>query len=415
MACAQTGSGKTAAFLIPIMNLIFKMKSIESFKLINDGEIRQWQPIALILAPTRELALQIYNEAKKLAYRSNLCTFVVYGGADIKTQIRNLDSNGCHLLVATPGRLIDLFNKQIISFENIKYLVLDEADRMLDMGFEPQIREIVQQKNMPINRQTLMFSATFQKQIQMLAKDFLNNYIFLAVGRVGSTSTNITQHVIWSEDDNKRSFLIDLLMRMDKQAFVLIFVETRRNADELEDFLMRQNYQAISIHGDKSQFEREKALNSFKNGYKMILVATAVAARGLDIPNVKIVCNFDLPNCIDDYVHRIGRTGRAGTFGEAISFFNDKNRPIAVDLFNLLNESQQQVPEFLIQIANEVRLRKKKPSQVTIAKDYRYIPQPPPPPQAFAYNNYFMQQQPFFMNQQMYYEQQADWFDQTNN
>jgi ATP-dependent RNA helicase DDX3X len=350
MACAQTGSGKTAAFLMPIMNSIYRTQEpIESYRMSNG--VKKWMPVGLVLAPTRELALQIYDEAKKFSYRSNLRSFVVYGGADIRTQMRNLDSNGCHLLVATPGRLIDLYNKEIISFEHIKYLVLDEADRMLDMGFEPQIREIVQQKNMPgpQRRQTLLFSATFPKQIQMMAKDFLNNYIFLAVGRVGSTSINITQRIVWADESDKLSALLNAL-DSHPQVLTLIFVETRRSCDELEKYLQSKQFPAISIHGKKSQSEREKALQMFRSGQKQILVATAVAARGLDISNVKIVINFDVPNDIDDYVHRIGRTGRAGTCGEAISFFNDKNRPVANELLNLLRETQQQIPDFMLRM-----------------------------------------------------------------
>ena len=355
MACAQTGSGKTAAFLMPIMNSIYRTKEpIESYRMSNG--VKKWLPVGLVLAPTRELALQIYDEAKKFSYRSNLRSYVVYGGADIRTQMRNLDSNGCHLLVATPGRLIDLYNKEIISFEHIKYLVLDEADRMLDMGFEPQIREIVQQKNMPgpQRRQTLLFSATFPKQIQMMAKDFLNNYIFLTVGRVGSTSINITQRIVWADESDKLSALLNAL-DSNPQVLTLIFVETRRSCDELEKYLQSKQFPAISIHGKKSQSERERALQMFRSGQKQILVATAVASRGLDISNVKIVINFDVPNDIDDYVHRIGRTGRAGTCGEAISFFNDKNRPVANELLNLLRETQQQIPDFMLRMGGDSR------------------------------------------------------------
>jgi ATP-dependent RNA helicase DDX3X len=275
---------------------------------------------------------------------------VVYGGADIKGQMRELD-NGCHILVATPGRLIDLYDRGKIGLEKIQYLVLDEADRMLDMGFEPQIRDIVERKDMPGTgqRQTMMFSATFPKEIQLLARDFLNNYIFLAVGRVGSTSVMITQRLEWVEENEKRSFLIDLL-RTDPDALTLVFVETKRGADDLERYLQSERYPAISIHGDKCQTEREDALRSFRNASRPILVATAVAARGLDISNVKFVVNFDLPTDIDEYVHRIGRTGRAGNSGEAISFFNEKNRNIAKDLYDILNETQQELPEFLTKV-----------------------------------------------------------------
>jgi superfamily II DNA/RNA helicase len=280
---------------------------------------------------------------------------VVYGGADIKAQMRDLD-NGCYVLVATPGRLIDLYDKGKIGLENIKYLVLDEADRMLDMGFEPQIRDIVERKDMPdmFNRQTMMFSATFPKEIQILARDFLNNYIFLAVGRVGSTSINITQRLEWVEENEKRSFLLDLL-RTEPNALTLVFVETKRGADDLERFLIGEYYPAISIHGDKSQSDREDALRLFRSSQKPILVATAVAARGLDISNVKFVVNFDLPTDIDEYVHRIGRTGRAGNSGEAISFFNEKNRNIAKGLYDIFMETQQEIPQFLRKMIDDMR------------------------------------------------------------
>jgi superfamily II DNA/RNA helicase len=353
MACAQTGSGKTAAFLVPVLNLIFHGGHVQNYTLINKR--KKMLPLALVLAPTRELALQIYEEARKFAYRSRVRPCVVYGGSDIKAQMRELDG-GCHILVATPGRLIDLYDRGKIGLENIKYLTLDEADRMLDMGFEPQIRDIVERKDMPPTgqRQTMMFSATFPKEIQMLARDFLTNYIFLAVGRVGSTSVMITQRLEWVEDNEKRSFLLDLL-RTDPNALTLVFVETKRGADDLERYLVSEQYPAISIHGDKGQNEREEALRAFRCGRKPILVATAVAARGLDISNVKFVVNFDLPTDIDEYVHRIGRTGRAGNSGEAISFFNEKNRNVARDLYDILNETQQEVPDFLSKIVDEIR------------------------------------------------------------
>jgi superfamily II DNA/RNA helicase len=353
MACAQTGSGKTAAFLVPILNLIFNGGQVQNHSFINKR--KKLLPLSLVLAPTRELALQIYDEARKFSYRSRVRPCVVYGGADIKQQMRDLDA-GCHILVATPGRLIDLFDRGKIGLENVRYLVLDEADRMLDMGFEPQIRDIVERRDMPGVglRQTMMFSATFPKEIQILARDFLNNYIFLAVGRVGSTSVMITQRLEWVEENEKRSFLIDLL-RADPNALTLVFVETKRGADDLERYLVNENYPAISIHGDKGQSEREEALRAFRSGRKPILVATAVAARGLDISNVKFVVNFDLPTDIDEYVHRIGRTGRAGNSGEAISFFNEKNRNIARDLHDILNETQQEIPDFLAKMVDEIR------------------------------------------------------------
>lgn len=212
MACAQTGSGKTAAFLAPILNNIFHSgppKNVPPPK--GYGRNKQY-PLGLVLAPTRELAVQIYNEALKFAYRSRVRPCVVYGGADHYHQVNDLE-RGCQLLVATPGRLLDMINRGVVSLEFIKYLVLDEADKMLDMGFEPQIRQIVEQENMPETgvRQTMMFSATFPKKVQELARNFLENYIFLAVGRVGSTSENITQKIEWVNEEEKRSFLLDLL------------------------------------------------------------------------------------------------------------------------------------------------------------------------------------------------------------
>uniref|UniRef100_A0A6Q2Z7K8 RNA helicase n=1 Tax=Esox lucius TaxID=8010 RepID=A0A6Q2Z7K8_ESOLU len=361
MACAQTGSGKTAAFLLPVLSQIYTEGPGEALAAQKSGGQdngkygrRKQYPLSLVLAPTRELALQIYEEARKFAYRSRVRPCVVYGGADIGQQIRDLE-RGCHLLVATPGRLVDMMERGKIGLDYCNYLVLDEADRMLDMGFEPQIRRIVEQDTMPPKgiRQTMMFSATFPKEIQILARDFLEEYIFLAVGRVGSTSENITQKVVWVEDGDKRSFLLDLLNATGKDSLTLVFVETKKGADALEDFLYREGYACTSIHGDRSQRDREEALHQFRSGRCPILVATAVAARGLDISNVKHVINFDLPSDIEEYVHRIGRTGRVGNLGLATSFFNDKNGNITKDLLDILVEAKQEVPSWLESLAYE--------------------------------------------------------------
>ncbi|KAF2725701.1 ATP-dependent RNA helicase ded1 [Polychaeton citri CBS 116435] len=354
MACAQTGSGKTGGFLFPILSQAYQNGPSGNVPQ-QSGFSRQRKayPTTLILAPTRELVSQIYDEARKFAYRSWVRPCVVYGGANIGSQLRQIE-RGCDLLVATPGRLVDLIERGRISLANIKYLVLDEADRMLDMGFEPQIRRIVEGEDMPGTdaRQTLMFSATFPRDIQMLARDFLKDYIFLSVGRVGSTSENITQKVEYVEDVDKRSVLLDIL-HTHGAGLTLIFVETKRMADTLSDFLINQGFPATSIHGDRTQPERERALEMFRTGRCPILVATAVAARGLDIPNVKHVVNYDLPTDIDDYVHRIGRTGRAGNTGISTAFFNRGNRGVVRDLLELLKEANQEVPGFLESIARE--------------------------------------------------------------
>ncbi|CAI5670560.1 DEAD-box helicase 3 X-linked a isoform X8 [Oreochromis niloticus] len=385
MACAQTGSGKTAAFLLPVLSQIYTEGPGDALQAAkNSGQEngrygrRKQYPISLVLAPTRELALQIYDEARKFAYRSRVRPCVVYGGADIGQQIRDLE-RGCHLLVATPGRLVDMMERGKIGLDYCHYLVVDEADRMLDMGFEPQIRRIVEQDTMPPKgiRRTMMFSATFPKEIQILARDFLEDYIFLAVGRVGSTSENITQKVVWVEETDKRSFLLDLLNATGKDSLTLVFVETKKGADALEDFLYREGYACTSIHGDRSQRDREEALHQFRSGRCPILVATAVAARGLDISNVKHVINFDLPSDIEEYVHRIGRTGRVGNLGLATSFFNDKNSNITKDLLDILVEAKQEVPSWLESLAYEHqhksnnRGRSKRFSGGFGARDYR--------------------------------------------
>ncbi|ESK89798.1 atp-dependent rna helicase ded1 [Moniliophthora roreri MCA 2997] len=362
MACAQTGSGKTAGFLFPILSASFTNgprappEQLPSAAYNPRG--RKAYPTALILAPTRELVSQIHEEARKFSYRSWVRPAVVYGGADISQQMRQIE-RGCDLLSATPGRLVDLIERGKISLANIQYLVLDEADRMLDMGFEPQIRRIVQGEDMPgtKDRQTLMFSATFPRDIQILAKDFLKDYVFLSVGRVGSTSENITQKIEYVEDHDKRSVLLDILASQSQTqggpGLTLIFVETKRMADMLSDFLMGNSLPATSIHGDRTQRERETALHTFRTGRTPIMVATAVAARGLDIPNVTHVINYDLPSDIDDYVHRIGRTGRAGNTGVSTAFWNKGNKNIVKDLVELLREANQEIPSWLEQSAHE--------------------------------------------------------------
>lgn len=343
MACAQTGSGKTAGFLFPIIMMMLK----------NGGSPpppdarRRIFPTALVLAPTRELASQIHDEARKFCYCTGIASVCIYGGADVREQLRQLE-RGCDLLIATPGRLVDLIERGRLSMETVKFLCLDEADRMLDMGFEPQIRRIVEQEGMPPveERQTMLFSATFPPNIQRLASDFLSDYIFLTVGRVGSASKDVKQTVEYVENRDKTDHVMRFLLTID-EGLILIFVETKRSCDYLEDVLCSKGFPACSIHGDKSQREREDALRSFRSGATPVMVATDVAARGLDIPNVTNVVNYDLPTNIDDYVHRIGRTGRAGNTGAALSFVNEKNSGIVKELRDLLDENDQEVPQWL--------------------------------------------------------------------
>ncbi|WOL08053.1 DEAD-box ATP-dependent RNA helicase 37-like [Canna indica] len=353
MACAQTGSGKTAAFCFPIISGI--MRGPPSHRQRGSRTV---YPSALILSPTRELSIQIHEEARKFSYQAGVRVVVAYGGAPINQQLRELE-RGVDILVATPGRLVDLLERARVSLQNIRYLALDEADRMLDMGFEPQIRKIVEQMDMPTRgqRQTMLFSATFPREIQRLASDFLFNYIFLAVGRVGSSTDLIVQRVEFVLESDKRSHLMDLLhaQRVNgtsaKQALTLVFVETKKGADSLEHWLCMNGFPATTIHGDRTQQEREQALRSFKSGATPILVATDVAARGLDIPHVAHVVNFDLPNDIDDYVHRIGRTGRAGKSGLATAFFNENNSSLSRSLAELMQEANQEVPQWLSRYA----------------------------------------------------------------
>ncbi|KAA8518318.1 hypothetical protein F0562_015799 [Nyssa sinensis] len=383
MACAQTGSGKTAAFCFPIISGIMRGQ------FARPRGVRTVYPIALILSPTRELScqaglwvksmhfgacnfliyailissvhfdMQIHDEARKFSYQTGVKVVVAYGGAPINQQLRELE-RGVDILVATPGRLVDLLERARVSLQMVRYLALDEADRMLDMGFEPQIRKIVEQMDMPPPglRQTMLFSATFPKEIQRLASDFLSNYIFLAVGRVGSSTDLIVQRVEFVLETDKRSHLMDLLHAQRanginaKQALTLVFVETKKGADSLEHWLCVNGFPATTIHGDRTQQEREQALRSFKTGKTPILVATDVAARGLDIPHVAHVVNFDLPNDIDDYVHRIGRTGRAGKTGLATAFFNENNLSLAKPLADLMQEANQEVPAWLTRYAS---------------------------------------------------------------
>jgi len=358
MACAQTGSGKTAAFLLPsIHNLLKKVQPS-----VLSGRSPVFTPSCLILAPTRELAQQTHLQAQRFLYLSGMRSCVIYGGAHINSQFHALNG-GVDVLVATPGRLYDMYDRQRLSLANVRILIMDEADRMLDMGFEPQIRQIVEECDMPPSnsnlRQTLMYSATFPLEIQKLAQDFLTNYIFLAVGRVGSTTDFIKQEVEYVPDWAKPGKLLEFLPTFEGSR-TLVFTQTKKGADELERFLTNQNFSCMVIHGDKNQRDRERALNQFRRGYVHILIATDVAARGLDIPDVKAVVQFDCPSHIDDYVHRIGRTGRCGKTGYALTFVNEGSRPILIDLANIIRESNQEVPQWYINMCGVVLHSNKK-------------------------------------------------------
>lgn len=350
MACAQTGSGKTAAFLIPIVDHILTHG-------ISVVTHRPAFPIALIMAPTRELALQIFDDARKICFKTDILSAVIYGGTDYGSQFESL-SEGVDIVVATPGRLKDMFERSWVAFERIRFLVLDEADRMLEMGFEEQIEYIVASRftdmPSPESRQTMMYSATFPRPIQILAKRYMKKAsTLLTVGRVGSTTKSITQRLTWVEEEEKKDMLLRLLYLQEQTDLVLIFVETKREADALYTFLEKQNIPCQTIHGDRKQWERENALNAFKSGEVPILVATDVASRGLDIPNVAHVIQYDMPQGMEDYTHRIGRTGRAGNVGVATAFFNEKSRAVAAELANYLQEHEQTVPDFLTRISEE--------------------------------------------------------------
>lgn len=353
MACAQTGSGKTAGFLFPTITQMLKSGPAECVLENKRGggdsfySRRVSMPSALILAPTRELAVQIEREAQKFCYKTRIRPVVVYGGAKIKDQMYNV-SKGADMLVATPGRLVDMIQRGSIRLEGVRYLVLDEADQMLDMGFIPQIRKVVEEFGMvgKTERQTMMFSATFPREIQQLASDFLkDDYIFLSVGVVGQAAQDVEQSVEYVQNHEKDRVLLTLINKIEGR--VLVFVETKRKADELQYFLQGQGIMGTSIHGDRSQAEREYALAQFKSGTRPILVATSVAARGLDIPKVQYVINYDMPSNIQSYVHRIGRTGRAGNLGRAVSFVNENNANVAQELCRILEDSGSAPPGWL--------------------------------------------------------------------
>ncbi|XP_062942180.1 probable ATP-dependent RNA helicase DDX4 isoform X2 [Cynocephalus volans] len=347
MACAQTGSGKTAAFLLPVLAHMIR----DGITATRFREVQE--PECIIVAPTRELINQIYLEARKFSFGTCVRAVVIYGGTHLGHSIRQI-VQGCNMLCATPGRLMDIISKEKIGLKQVKYLVLDEADRMLDMGFGPEMKKLISCPEMPSkeHRQTLMFSATFPEEIQRLAGEFLkSNYLFLAVGEVGGACRDVQQTVLQVGQYSKREKLVEILRNIGDER-TMVFVETKKKADFIATFLCQEKISTTSIHGDREQREREQALGDFRCGKCPVLVATSVAARGLDIENVQHVINFDLPSTIDEYVHRIGRTGRCGNTGRAISFFDpESDSHVAQPLVKVLSDAQQDVPAWLEEIA----------------------------------------------------------------
>jgi len=347
MACAQTGSGKTCAFMVPCIESLLR-----SGPPANPGSRSRPKPMpcGLVLAPTRELAAQIHVESSKFSFDTGIRACIIYGGADMREQRSELE-RGCDILIATPGRLTDMTERSFMSLELIQFFILDEADRMLDMGFEPQVRQIVEGTGMGSRsrfpRQNMMFSATFPREVQRMAQDFMSDYVFITVGRVGSASELITQKVMYAAELKAKTRNLETTIKAElpKGGLAVIFVETKKSADQLELDLHTSGIAVTCIHGDRSQSEREEALAAFKSGQNPVLVATDVAARGLDIPNVALVVNFDMPKQIDDYVHRIGRTGRAGRKGTAVSFVNERCAYLP-ELGDLLVEAKQDPPDW---------------------------------------------------------------------
>ncbi|KAK9909084.1 hypothetical protein WJX75_006925 [Coccomyxa subellipsoidea] len=337
---AETGSGKTLAYLLPAIVHINAQPYLEP----GDG------PIVLVLAPTRELAVQIQQECAKFGSSSRIKNTCVYGGAPKGPQMRDL-RNGVEIVIATPGRLIDMLDSRVTNLKRVTYLVLDEADRMLDMGFEPQIRNIVSQ--IRPDRQTLLWSATWPKEVQSIASAFLHDFYQVTIGsRDLKANHMIEQQFQFLNEDDKYRALSRLLEREMDGSRLLIFCETKRGCDAVTRQLRTEGWPALSIHGDKSQQERDWVLAEFKAGKSPIMLATDVAARGLDVKDIKMVVNYDMPNTAEDYVHRIGRTARAGASGLAVSFFTSANGRMARQILDILTEANQQVPDQLRQYAS---------------------------------------------------------------
>ena len=332
MAGAQTGTGKTAAFTLPMLQKLLPHASSSTSPARHPVR-------ALVLAPTRELAIQVEENIKAYAKHIPLRSLAVYGGVDIKKQIPILRT-GVEILVATPGRLLDHLEQKTVQLNMVQMLVLDEADRMLDMGFMPDLKRIL--AFLPKSRQSLMFSATFSKEIKKLSADFLVNPNLIEVARSNATAENVTQK-IYPVEKAKKTLLLSKLVRDGEVTQAIVFTNTKIAANQVARHLQREGFSADAIHGDKSQKERLEVLEAFKQRKIAILIATDVAARGLDIDSLPFVINYDLPFAPEDYVHRIGRTGRAGASGTAISLVAPEEECYLSGIEKLINQQIDKV------------------------------------------------------------------------
>lgn len=327
LGVAQTGTGKTAAFGIPILNHLLKENNTVGKRKIK----------ALVVTPTRELAIQIAESFRAYGQFTNLRNTVVFGGVKQSKQVASLQQ-GVDILVATPGRLLDLMNQGYISFSNLKYVVLDEADQMLDMGFIHDVKKII--AKLPPKRQSLFFSATMPKSIVDLSQKMLGDFKRITIKPQQATAEKVEQGVYFVSKNNKPKLLIHLLEGRSSDS-VLVFSRTKHGANKIVKVLDKANIKSAAIHGNKSQLQRQKALGAFKDGSLKVLIATDIAARGIDVDDLAMVINYDLPNVSETYVHRIGRTGRASASGIALSFCMGDERPYLKDIENLI---KQKVP-----------------------------------------------------------------------
>lgn len=337
---AKTGSGKTLAFLLPMFRHILDQPPLEE----TDG------PISIIMTPTRELCMQIGKDIKKFTKSLNLHAVCVYGGTGISEQIAEL-KRGAEIIVCTPGRMIDMLaanSGKVTNLRRVTYIVLDEADRMFDMGFEPQVMRIID--NVRPDRQTVMFSATFPRQMEALARRILHRPIEVQVGGRSVVCKDVEQHVVILEEDQKFLKLLELLGLYQEHGSIIVFVDKQENADILLKELMKAAYNCMSLHGGIDQFDRDSTIIDFKNGKVKLLIATSVAARGLDVKQLILVVNYDCPNHYEDYVHRCGRTGRAGNKGFAYTFITPEQERYAGDIIRALELASETVPESLRQV-----------------------------------------------------------------